>query len=169
MQWRMQAEGCIALQWWSGVYKDPAIIVPVQPRVQVCVKHQDSLVWCHCIINVCLCLHRHGRRLSSVKSVTWRSATNQRSALITTRRMLQAAVDRSILTPGTSARFARRSLHRKAIWKLTCQRFMASVTSRLSNATSAQKSLIKRATWRGTFGVFTRCSRSRIKHFSLFK
>ena len=85
---------------------------------------------------------RHGHRVSSVRSATWRSATHQRSALTTTRRMLRAAVDPSVLTPDTSATFAAGSLQRSAASSVTLMPFMAMVTSRPSNAASAQKSSI---------------------------
>ena len=83
---------------------------------------------------------RNRRWVSSARSATWCSTTSQLSALTTTRRMLRAAADRNILTPGTSARFAAGSSRTKAIWNVTCQQFMVLVTSRLFSVTFAQKS-----------------------------
>ena len=77
---------------------------------------------------------------SSVRSVTWCSTTNQRSALTTTRRMLRAAAataDLSILMPDMSARFAAGSSQKRAIWKSTCLLYMVLVTSGPSSVTFA--------------------------------
>ena len=55
--------------------------------------------------------HRHGKPVSSARSVAWCLPTHQRSTLTTTRRMLRAvSVNTSALTPGTSARFVAGSL-----------------------------------------------------------
>ena len=70
---------------------------------------------------------------SNVRSATWRSTTNQRSALTTTRRMHKNYEMRHDL----SVKFAGRSLLRKTTWPGTCRRYMVLVTSRPSSVTFA--------------------------------
>ena len=80
---------------------------------------------------------RHGHWEFSARSATWRSATNQRSALTTTQRILRAPVDPNTLTPGTSVRFAVGSSQWKRVWESTCPLYMVLVTSRPSSVTFA--------------------------------
>ena len=89
---------------------------------------------------------RYRWQASSVRFATWRSATNQRSALTTTLRMLTAAAD---LTPGTSARFATGSSRRNAAWSVTCHLFTALAKYRCFHVTSARGSLKRNTIWKG--------------------
>ena len=109
----------------------------------------------HVILSI-VCF-RHGLPVSSVRSVTWRSATNQRSSLTTTRRMLRAAAaaDQSKLTQSMSASIAAGSLHREATWKSTCRRFMVLVTSKHFTVSSVQRSVHKKLISRLISHLFT--------------
>ena len=104
-------------------------------------------------LDVLLYVRRFGLLVpSSVRSATWRSATNQRSALTTTRRMLKASANQNILTPDTSARFAAGSSRREVAWSAIYPLSMVWVTSRPSNVTfvpgCSSTSLVWRITWR---------------------
>ena len=113
-----------------------------------------------CCYPLCFCVcFRRGHLVSSVKSVTWCSATNQRSALTTTRRMLRATPERrrrdqSILTLDTSARFAARSLVTSVIWVDIWQLFIALMALDTS-ARFAARTLVTRVIWVDIWELFT--------------
>ena len=74
-----------------------------------------------------------GRQGSSVSSVRWCSATNQRSALTTTPRMRRATTDQGIPRRSSNVTFAVESLRQSAVLIYTCELCTKSVTSRLFN------------------------------------
>ena len=114
-------------------------------HLRLCVLLQISQVLCFCMF----C--SRGCRASSVSSVRWRSATNQRSVLTTTRCTIRATPERrrrhdqSILTPISRVRCAAGNSQDQAPCTGTWELFTVLVTYENFDVTSALRTSHRKA------------------------
>ena len=94
---------------------------------------------------------RRGHQVFSVRSATWCSATNQRSALTTTRRTATPCLELSPARDRTSVTFAARSLQRNPTWKCTCRPSTVSVTLKPSSAALVRECSSEKTTYKITW------------------
>ena len=104
--------------------------------------------------NWCVSCHRSGRKVSAVSSVTWRFATNQRSALTMTRRTAVQQVARDQAKELMSVTFVARSYRICIICDVTWAQHMHLVTSGHSSVTSARVFSITREISQCTWSEF---------------
>ena len=97
-----------------------------------------------------------GRQVFSVSCVRWYSATNQRSALTTSLRIVTPDVHSMVAKERLNARFAAKSSPRSQTWSDTCRQFTALVTSRHFSVTSACVFSNTSNTYNGTWFQYTK-------------